>query len=118
MSNAILGIDLGTTNSAVGVIDTGFPVLIPDGDGVRLTPSVVDWKQSGLDGVGIPGKRVRAAFPDSTFYSTKRLIGRRFSEMGADELDDIQFKVGEVLEKRSTGLGVKRIRRTSSFSRL
>jgi molecular chaperone DnaK len=95
MSDVILGIDLGTTNSAVGVMDTGFPVLIPDANGERLTPSVVDWRQNDLEGVGLAGKRVRAAFPESTFYSTKRLIGRRYRELGVEELDDIPFQVGE-----------------------
>lgn len=95
MSDVILGIDLGTTNSAVGVIDTGFPVLIPDGNGERLTPSVVDWRQKDLEGVGVAGKRVRAAFPESTFYSTKRLIGRRYRELGVEEIDDIPFQLGE-----------------------
>jgi len=95
MSDVILGIDLGTTNSAVGVIDTGFPVLIPDAHGERLTPSVVDWRQNDLSGVGVTGKRARAAFPESTFFSTKRLIGRRYRELAIEELDDIPFRVGE-----------------------
>lgn len=95
MSDVILGIDLGTTNSAVGVIDTGFPVLIPDANGDRLTPSVVDWRRDGIEGVGVSGKRVRVAAPASTFYSTKRLMGRRYEEIGASELDDLQYRVGE-----------------------
>lgn len=79
-NEAIIGIDLGTTNSLVGLIDTGFPALIPDEQGNRLTPSVVSF-----DGektlVGWPAKRRRAIAPKGTFYSVKRFIGRRFNDL-------------------------------------
>jgi molecular chaperone DnaK len=83
----IVGIDLGTTNSLVGVMDSGFPVLIADADGRRLTPSVVHF--SGPDEtplVGLPAKRVRSLKPRETVSSIKRFMGRRGSEISKEEM--------------------------------
>ncbi len=94
----IIGIDLGTTNSAVGVIDTGFPVLIPDAEGRRLTPSVVAYA-GGDDSaevlVGTAALRSRTTNSESTIYSAKRLIGRRYAEIPADEIADLSYRVIE-----------------------
>src|SRR6202035_2928678 len=76
----IVGIDLGTTNSLIGVMDSGFPILIADRDGSRLTPSVVYLPETGEPVVGAPADRMRALFPERTIYSIKRLIGRRPGE--------------------------------------
>jgi molecular chaperone DnaK len=84
MSELILGIDLGTTNSAVGVVDSGFPILLANEDGRRMTPSAV-W--CGVDGaveVGERALRRRAAEPGRVVTSIKRLIGRRVGEMDGD----------------------------------
>jgi molecular chaperone DnaK len=80
MSSPILGIDLGTTNSLVGVVDSGFPILLADENGQRLTPSVVHYDAQGLATVGWPALRQRAVNPERTVFSVKRLIGRREGE--------------------------------------
>ncbi|MBB5038435.1 Hsp70 family protein [Prosthecobacter dejongeii] len=78
----ILGIDLGTTNSLVGVVDSGFPILLADEHGQRLTPSAVHFSQDGARTVGAPALRQRALDPQRTVTSVKRLIGRRAGEGG------------------------------------
>jgi molecular chaperone DnaK len=86
----IVGIDLGTTNSLIGVMDSGFPILIADRDGSRLTPSVVYLPETGEPVVGAPADRMRPLFPERTIYSVKRLIGRR---PGESEKDDFPFAI-------------------------
>ena len=83
----IAGIDLGTTNSLIGVMDAGFPVLLADADGERLTPSVVHFPESGEPLVGRAAARMRALDPTHTVYSIKRFIGRRIG----DEADDVSY---------------------------
>jgi len=78
----ILGIDLGTTNSLVGVVDSGFPILLADEDGQRLTPSAVNYAADGSLIVGAAALRKRALEPQRTVTSVKRLIGRRSGEGG------------------------------------
>jgi len=83
----IVGIDLGTTNSLVGVMDAGFPVLIADADGRRLTPSIVHFP--GADQpplVGAAAKRIRGLKPRETVSSIKRFMGRRGSEISREEM--------------------------------
>ncbi len=83
----IVGIDLGTTNSLVGVMDAGFPVLIADADGRRLTPSVVHFPGAGQAPlVGAAAKRVRGLKPRETVSSIKRFMGRRGSELSQEEM--------------------------------
>jgi molecular chaperone DnaK len=86
----IVGIDLGTTNSLIGVMDSGFPILIADRDGSRLTPSVVYLPEAGDPVVGAAADRMRALFPERTIYSVKRLIGRR---PGESEKEEFPFAV-------------------------
>jgi molecular chaperone DnaK len=76
----IVGIDLGTTNSLIGIMDVGFPILLADGKGSRLTPSVVYFPESGKPIVGSAANRMRVLEPSRTIYSVKRLIGRRTGE--------------------------------------
>ena len=78
----ILGIDLGTTNSLVGVVDSGFPILLADEHGSRSTPSAVCVAQDGSIAVGAVALRQRALYPTRTITSVKRLIGRRPGETG------------------------------------
>jgi molecular chaperone DnaK len=85
----IVGIDLGTTNSLIGVMDAGFPILIADADGERLTPSVVHFPESGEPVVGRAGARMRALKPAETVYSIKRFMGRRVGE----EADDVSYRL-------------------------
>src|SRR5215207_5618558 len=76
----IAGIDLGTTNSLIGVMEAGFPILLADRDGERLTPSAVHFPPAGEPIVGGPALRMRAADPQHTVVSIKRFIGRRIGE--------------------------------------
>jgi molecular chaperone DnaK len=80
MSDAILGIDLGTTNSAVGVVDSGFPILLANEDGRRITPSAGWFGANGDVEVGQKALRRRALEPGRVVTSVKRLMGRRFGE--------------------------------------
>ncbi len=77
----IVGIDLGTTNSLIGIMDAGFPILLADEKGLRLTPSVVYFPEAGEPIVGNAADRMRVLEPSRTIYSVKRLIGRRTGEM-------------------------------------
>ncbi|RPJ35903.1 MAG: molecular chaperone DnaK [Verrucomicrobiaceae bacterium] len=82
MSEIILGIDLGTTNSAVGAVDSGFPILLANEDGRRITPSAVWIGRDGSVEVGEKALRRRALEPDRVVTSIKRLMGRRADEVG------------------------------------
>src|SRR5260221_1876579 len=82
----IVGIDLGTTNSLVGIVDAGFPVLIADAEGRRLTPSVVHFPGAAQPLVGLAAKRVRGLKPKETVSSIKRFMGRRGSEISQEEM--------------------------------
>ena len=76
----VIGIDLGTTNSAVAYMEAGEPTIIPNAEGGRVTPSVVGFTKSGERLVGQVAKRQAITNPDNTIYSIKRLMGRRFSD--------------------------------------
>ena len=82
----IAGIDLGTTNSLIGVYESGFPTLLADPDGNRLTPSVVHYMADGSILVGSEARRMQGLHPDRTISSVKRLIGRRFGDKGTEGL--------------------------------
>ncbi|MGF1449981.1 MAG: molecular chaperone DnaK [Opitutales bacterium] len=79
-----IGIDLGTTNSCMAVMEGGEPVVIPNAEGGRTTPSVVAFSKSGERLVGQPAKRQAVTNPQNTIFSAKRLIGRKFSEVHED----------------------------------
>jgi molecular chaperone DnaK len=85
--NEIVGIDLGTTNSLIGVMDAGFPILIADKNGARLTPSVVHLPAGGAPLVGQPAARMRALKPAETVYSIKRFMGLRGDELRESDAD-------------------------------
>jgi len=80
----IVGIDLGTTNSLIGVMEAGFPILLANRDGQRLTPSVVHFPAQGEPLVGAPARRIRALDPENTVSSIKRFMGRRAGEEPGD----------------------------------
>jgi len=80
----IIGIDLGTTNSCVSVMEGNEPVVIPNEEGRRTTPSVVAFMDSGERKIGDPAKRQAITNPQRTIASIKRFMGRRFSEAGSD----------------------------------
>jgi molecular chaperone DnaK len=88
----IVGIDLGTTNSVVAVMEGGDPVVIPNAEGNRTTPSVVAFTKNGERLVGQTAKRQATINPDNTFYSIKRFIGRNFDETTV-EREMVPFKV-------------------------
>ncbi len=77
----IIGIDLGTTNSCVAVMENGEPVVIQNSEGGRTTPSIVGFTSKGDRIVGAPAKNQMVTNPKNTIYSVKRLIGHRFSEL-------------------------------------
>ena len=77
----IIGIDLGTTNSVVAVMEGGQPTVIPNQEGGRTTPSVVGFAKSGERLVGQVAKRQAVTNPENTVYSIKRFMGRRFDEV-------------------------------------
>jgi molecular chaperone DnaK len=90
----ILGIDLGTTNSCMAIMEGGEPVVIPNAEGSRTTPSVVAFTKTGERLVGQAAKRQAVTNPRNTVFSSKRLIGRKFSEVTA-EASNMPFKVVE-----------------------
>ena len=81
----VIGIDLGTTNSVVAVMEGGEPTVITNPEGSRLTPSVVAFTKSGERLVGQVAKRQAATNAENTVYSIKRFMGRRFDEV-SDEM--------------------------------
>ena len=88
----IIGIDLGTTNSVVAVMEGKEPKVIVNEEGDRLTPSVVGWSDDGEVLVGQIAKRQSITNPEGTIFSAKRFIGRRFDELGGDE-SRVPYKV-------------------------
>jgi molecular chaperone DnaK len=88
----IIGIDLGTTNSVVAVMEGGEPVVITNAEGSRLTPSVVGFAKSGDRLVGQVAKRQAVTNPENTVFSIKRFMGRRFDEV-SDEMRMVPYKV-------------------------
>lgn len=81
----VVGIDLGTTNSAVAHMVDGQPVCIPNSLGDTLTPSIVSFQPDGTTTVGRAAKQAQAKSPDTTYYSVKRLIGRSWSDPAVQE---------------------------------
>lgn len=73
----VVGIDLGTTNSAIAYAENGKPVVVPSTEGHPFTPSVVSFREDGRLVIGLEAKKKAAMFPKTTFYSIKRFIGRR-----------------------------------------
>ncbi|MBX7061740.1 MAG: molecular chaperone DnaK [Pyrinomonadaceae bacterium] len=88
----IIGIDLGTTNSVVAVMEGGEPVVITNSEGGRTTPSVVAFTKDGNRLVGQVAKRQAVTNPENTLYSIKRFMGRKFDEV-SDEIKQVPYKV-------------------------
>ncbi|MGD9893337.1 MAG: Hsp70 family protein, partial [Dehalococcoidia bacterium] len=88
----IIGIDLGTTNSVVAVMEGGEPVVITNPEGGRLTPSVVAFTKSGERLVGQVAKRQAVTNPENTIFSIKRFMGRRFDEV-SEEMRMVPYHV-------------------------
>jgi len=94
----IIGIDLGTTNSVVAVMEGGEPIVITNSEGGRTTPSVVAFAKDGNRLVGQVAKRQSVTNPENTLFSIKRFMGRKFDEV-QDEIKQVPYKV----EKASNG---------------
>ncbi|MFK7907126.1 MAG: molecular chaperone DnaK [Chitinophagales bacterium] len=88
----IIGIDLGTTNSCVAVMEGNEPTVIPNSEGKRTTPSIVAFLKSGERKVGDPAKRQAITNPQNTIMSIKRYMGMRYSELGK-EIDNVSYNV-------------------------
>ena len=89
----VLGIDLGTTNSCMAVMEGGEATVIPNKEGARTTPSIVAFAKNGEILVGQAAKRQAVTNPKSTIYSIKRFIGRRFSELPESEIKMMPYTV-------------------------
>ncbi len=107
----IIGIDLGTTNSVVSVMDGKEPKVIQNKEGNRTTPSVVAWNKNGERLVGLLAKRQAVTNPTDTVYSIKRFMGRKHDEV-ASEITEVPTKC-----RRPTGTRASRPPRASSHRR-
>src|SRR5881296_3736013 len=90
----VIGIDLGTTNSCMAVIEGGEPTVIPNAEGGRTTPSVVAFTKDGQRLVGPPAKRQQVTNPQNTIFSIKRFMGRKFGEV-SEEMKIVPYEVVE-----------------------
>ena len=105
----ILGIDLGTTNSCMAVMEGGEPVVLENSEGARTTPSVVAFAKSGERLVGQAAKRQAVTNPKNTIFSAKRLIGRKFAELTeADKQHALQDRRGRQRRRPHPGGGRRR----------
>ena len=90
----VIGIDLGTTNSCVAVMEGKNPKVIENAEGMRTTPSIVAFSDDGERLVGQPAKRQAVTNPENTFFAIKRLIGRRFTDpMVKKDVDLVPYKI-------------------------
>ena len=101
----ILGIDLGTTNSAMAITEGGNPKILENTEGVRTTPSIVAFSKAGERLVGLLAKRQAVTNPRNTIYSVKRLIGRKFSDNEVKR--DKALIPYEIKESSNGGVDVK-----------
>jgi chaperone protein DnaK len=92
--NKVVGIDLGTTNSVIAVMEGGTPTVIPNSEGLRTTPSIVAYTKKEELLVGLIAKRQSVINPENTFFSVKRFIGSKFKEI-KDESTQVPYKIKE-----------------------
>ena len=95
----VIGIDLGTTNSCMAVMEGGEPTVIPNAEGGRTTPSVVAFTKDGQRLVGTPAKRQAVTNPKNTIFSIKRFMGRKASEV-SEEQKIVPYEVVGGAERR------------------
>ena len=103
----VIGIDLGTTNSVVAVIEGGEPAVVVNQEGGRTTPSVVGFTKDGERLVGQVAKRQAVTNPDNTVFSVKRFMGRQFSEV-APEIARVPYRVTKTDNGEGDGTSKKR----------
>merc|ERR1719262_1755511 len=90
----IIGIDLGTTNSCVAVMEGSQPKVVENAEGMRTTPSIVAFTNNGERLVGVAAKRQAVTNPENTVYATKRLIGRRFADDATKkDMNHLPYKI-------------------------
>ena len=87
-----IGIDLGTTNPCMAVLEAGEPTVIPNAEGGRTTPSVVAFTKDGQRLVGAPARRQQVTNPENTVFSIKRFMGRKWDEV-LEEMTIVPYKV-------------------------
>ena len=87
-----IGIDLGTTNSCMAVLEGGEPTVIPNAEGGRTTPSVVAFTKDGQRLVGAPARRQQVTNPENTVFSIKRFMGRKYDEV-TEEMTIVPYKI-------------------------
>src|ERR1700745_3363517 len=87
-----IGIDLGTTNSCMAVLEGGEPTVIPNAEGGRTTPSVVAFAKDGQRLIGAPARRQQVTNPKNTIFSIKRFMGRKFDEVN-EEMTIVPYEV-------------------------
>ena len=112
----IIGIDLGTTNSVVAVMEGGEPVVITNPEGSRITPSVVGFTKSGERLVGQVAKRQAVTNPENTVFSIKRFMGRKYDEV-SEEMKMVPYSVDFRPEEpgRAGQGGQRRVRAAADF---
>ncbi|KAJ1333524.1 molecular chaperone DnaK [Microdochium nivale] len=94
VQGAVIGIDLGTTNSAVAIMEGKTPKIIENSEGARTTPSVVAFAQDGERLVGVAAKRQAVVNPENTLFATKRLIGRKFKDAEVQrDIKEVPYKI-------------------------
>src|SRR5205814_925212 len=96
-----IGIDLGTTNSCMAVIEGGEPTVIPNAEGGRTTPSVVAFTKDGQRLVGAPARRQQVTNPENTVFSIKRFMGRKFDAV-SEEMTIVPYQVVQEPTGRSS----------------
>lgn len=101
----IIGIDLGTTNSCVAVVEGGNPKVVENAEGARTTPSIIAYMEDGEILVGAPAKRQAVTNPKNTLYAVKRLIGRRFEDKEVQK--DIDLMPFEIIKAKNGDAWVK-----------
>ncbi len=102
----VIGIDLGTTNSCVAVMEGTTPKVIENAEGARTTPSIVAFTDDGERLVGQPAKRQAVTNPEKTFFAIKRLIGRTFDDpMTKKDMDLVPYKIIKAPQRRRLGSG-------------
>ena len=101
----IIGIDLGTTNSCVAIMDGATPKVIENAEGARTTPSIIAYMEDGEILVGASAKRQAVTNPRNTLYAVKRLIGRKFDEKEVQkEHDDFISEINQQLTAKEADL--------------
>ena len=106
MPGKVIGIDLGTTNSVVAVMEGGQPAVIVNQEGSRLTPSVVAFTKDNERLVGQVAKRQSVTNPENTIFSIKRFMGRKYDEV-TSEASRVPYKVVRADERRCVGGGAR-----------